>query len=114
MGKRNMEKIDFDKNSDGLVPAIIQDYNTKNVLMLGYMNQESYQNTIETKKVTFYSRSKERMWTKWEESGNFLNLVDIKLACNNDTLLVNCHSVNPVCFKRTECIWGQGNEIKIG
>lgn len=114
MGKRNMKKIDFDKNSDGLVPAIIQDYNTKNVLMLGYMNQEAYQNTIETKKVTFYSRSKERLWTKGEESGNFLNLVDIKLDCDNDTLLVYVHPVGPVCHKGTDSCWGEANELKLG
>ena len=82
-----MMKIDFEK-CNGLVPAIIQDAYTKNVLMLGYMNHEAYQKTIETKKVTFYSRSRQCLWTKGETSGNFLQLVDIKIDCDNDTLLV--------------------------
>ena len=80
-------EIDFSKNGDGLVPAVIQDAQTKNVLMLGYMNHEAYQKTIDTKKVTFYSRTKNRLWTKGEESGNFLHLVDVKNDCDNDTLL---------------------------
>ncbi len=109
-----MENIDFNKNDDGLVPAIIQDYNTKNVLMLGYMNQEAYQNTLETKKVTFYSRSKKRLWTKGEESGNFLNLVHIKLDCDRDTLLVYVDPVGPVCHKGTDNCWGEVNELKLG
>ena len=72
-------------NSEGLIPAVVQDANTKNVLMLGYMNAEAFKKTQESKKVTFYSRSKNRLWTKGEESGNFLNLVDIKVDCDNDT-----------------------------
>ena len=84
--------IDFNKNNDGLVPAIIQDTITKNVLMLGYMNEEAFAKTKETKLVTFFSRTKQRLWTKGEESGNTLNLVDIKLDCDNDTLLI---FVNP-------------------
>ena len=71
-------KIDFNKNKDGLIPAIIQDATTKNVLMLGYMNKEAYQKTMDTQKVTFFSRTKQRLWTKGEESGNYLDLVDIK------------------------------------
>lgn len=109
-----MENIDFNKNSDGLVPAIIQDYNTKNVLMLGYMNQEAYQKTIDTKKVTFFSRTKERLWTKGEQSGNFLNLVDIKLDCDKDTLLVYVNPVGPVCHKGTDSCWGETNELNLG
>ncbi|WP_417360181.1 bifunctional phosphoribosyl-AMP cyclohydrolase/phosphoribosyl-ATP diphosphatase HisIE [Galbibacter sp.] len=109
-----MENIDFDKNNDGLVPAIIQDYNTKNVLMLGYMDQEAYRRTIDTKKVTFFSRTKRRLWTKGEESGNFLNLVDIKLDCDNDTLLVYVNPVGPVCHKGTDSCWGESNELKLG
>ena len=85
--------IDFNKNPDGLVPAIIQDANTKNVLMLGYMNQDALDKTQQTQQVTFFSRTKNRLWTKGEESGNFLNLVDIKLDCDNDTLLI---FVNPL------------------
>ena len=108
------DKIDFDKNNDGLVPAIIQDYKTKNVLMLGYMNQEAYQKTITTNQVTFFSRTKERLWTKGEESGNFLNLVEIKLDCDNDTLLVYVNPVGPVCHKGTDSCWGEVNEQKLG
>ena len=81
-------KIDFNKNKDGLVPAIIQDVTTKNVLMLGYMNKEAFDKTQETKLVTFFSRTKNRLWTKGEESGNVLNLVDLKLDCDNDSLLI--------------------------
>ena len=96
--------IDF-KKGDGLVPAIIQDAVTKNVLMLGYMNEESLAKTLETKKVTFWSRSRNTLWTKGETSGNFLDLVDIKVDCDNDTLLVRvkpagpaCHTGNYTCF----------------
>ena len=84
--KENNMKIDFDKNPDKLVPAIIQDATTKNVLMLGYMNQEAFDKTQETQKVTFFSRNKQRLWTKGEESGNFLNVIAIKNDCDNDTL----------------------------
>ena len=97
--------IDFNKNPDGLVPAIIQDANTKNVLMLGYMNQDALDKTQQTQQVTFFSRTKNRLWTKGEESGNFLNLVDIKLDCDNDTFLaiieqtgVACHTGSQSCF----------------
>ena len=107
-------KIDFNKNNDGLVPAIIQDANTKNVLMLGYMNNEAYEKTIDTKKVTFFSRTKNRLWTKGEESGNFLNLVDIKLDCDNDTLLVSVDPVGPTCHKGTGTCWGEENKTNFG
>ena len=80
-------KINYDKNSDGLLPAIIQDAKTKNILMLGYMNEEALQKTQETKQVTFYSRSKQRLWIKGETSGNFLELVDLKIDCDFDTIL---------------------------
>lgn len=106
--------IDFDKNTDGLVPAIVQDAITKNVLMLGYMNQEAYSRTIETGKVTFYSRTKNRLWTKGEESGNFLNLIDIKLDCDNDTLLVKVDPVGPTCHKGTDTCWGEENAPSFG
>ncbi|MFD2098646.1 bifunctional phosphoribosyl-AMP cyclohydrolase/phosphoribosyl-ATP diphosphatase HisIE [Flagellimonas iocasae] len=102
-------EIDFNKNPDGLVPAIIQDANTKNVLMLGYMNQEALEVTQKTQKVTFYSRTKERLWTKGEESGNFLNLVDIKVDCDNDTLLVTVNPVGPTCHKGTDTCWAEEN-----
>lgn len=102
-------KIDFNKNSDGLIPAIIQDASTKNVLMLGYMSKEAVDKTISTKLVTFYSRSKKRLWTKGEESGNFLNLVDLKIDCDNDTLLIQANPVGPTCHKGTDTCWGEDN-----
>ena len=106
--------IDFNKNKDGLVPAIIQDANTKNVLMLGYMNEEAFLKTNESKKVTFFSRSKNRLWTKGEESGNFLNLVDIKLDCDNDALLVSVIPQGPTCHKGTDTCWAEVNEPNFG
>jgi len=106
--------IDFNKSSDGLVPAIIQDAQTKNVLMLGYMNQETFDKTKETGKVTFFSRTKNRMWTKGEESGNFLNLVDIKLDCDNDTLLIQANPVGPTCHKGTDTCWAESNNESFG
>jgi phosphoribosyl-ATP pyrophosphohydrolase/phosphoribosyl-AMP cyclohydrolase len=107
-------KVDFSKNTDGLVPAIIQDENTKNVLMLGYMNQVALDKTLETKKVTFYSRSKDRLWTKGEESGNFLNLVSIKNDCDNDSLLVSVNPVGPTCHKGSDTCWDESNESTFG
>lgn len=102
-------EIDFDK-SGGLVPAIIQDANTKNVLMLGYMNREAYAKTVETKRVTFYSRSRQCLWTKGESSGNYLNLVSLSADCDNDTLLVKAVPVGPVCHTGTDTCWGERNE----
>ncbi|GAA4271721.1 bifunctional phosphoribosyl-AMP cyclohydrolase/phosphoribosyl-ATP diphosphatase HisIE [Aquimarina gracilis] len=107
-------KIDFNKNGDGLVPAIVQDANTKNVLMLGYMNQEAYDKTLQTKNVTFYSRSKQRLWTKGEESGNFLNLVDIKNDCDKDTLLISVNPVGPTCHTGSDTCWNEKNEQSFG
>ena len=107
-------KIDFNKNKDGLVPAIIQDAITKNVLMLGYMNQEAYDKTLTTKKVTFYSRSKNRLWTKGEESGNILNLIEIKIDCDNDTLLVKVNTEGPTCHKGSDTCWGENNSQLFG
>lgn len=104
-----MNNIDFQKMG-GLVPAIIQDATTKTVLMLGFMNEEAYQKTLELKKVTFYSRTKQRLWTKGEESGNFLHLVDIKIDCDNDTLLVLVNPEGPTCHKGTDTCWGEKNE----
>ncbi|WP_299781015.1 bifunctional phosphoribosyl-AMP cyclohydrolase/phosphoribosyl-ATP diphosphatase HisIE [uncultured Formosa sp.] len=106
--------IDFNKNNDGLVPAIIQDASTKKVLMLGYMNAEALEKTKETKLVTFYSRTKKRLWTKGEESGNVLNLVDIKLDCDNDTLLVSVLPKGPTCHKGTDTCWGETNDESYG
>ncbi|GAA3607598.1 bifunctional phosphoribosyl-AMP cyclohydrolase/phosphoribosyl-ATP diphosphatase HisIE [Flavivirga amylovorans] len=107
-----MMTIKYDTN--GLVPAIIQDATTKNVLMLGYMNEEAYQKTIETKQVTFFSRSKQRLWTKGEESGNFLNLIDIKNDCDNDTLLLQVNPVGPTCHKGTDTCWQTKNTSTYG
>lgn len=101
--------IDFEK-MNGLVPAIIQDAETKKVLMLGYMNREAYEKTLSTKKVTFFSRARQCLWTKGEESGNFLNLVDIKNDCDQDTLLVTVHPDGPTCHKGTDTCWGEKNE----
>lgn len=101
-------RIDFTKNN-GLIPAIIQDNETKTVLMLGYMNQEALDTTLETQKVTFFSRSKNRLWTKGEESGNFLNLVSIKNDCDNDTLLIQVNPVGPTCHTGTDTCWQEEN-----
>ncbi|RUT80103.1 bifunctional phosphoribosyl-AMP cyclohydrolase/phosphoribosyl-ATP diphosphatase HisIE [Ancylomarina longa] len=106
--KELTNQIDFEKG-EGLVPAIIQDVKTQKVLMLGYMNKESYEKTIETGKVTFFSRSKQRLWTKGEESGNFLNLKDLSLDCDKDTLLVKVDPVGPVCHKGTDTCWAEEN-----
>lgn len=102
------------KSAHGLIPAIIQDSETKTVLMLGYMNEESLQKTIETGKVTFYSRSKQRLWTKGEESGNFLNLVDIKNDCDGDTLLIQAKPVGPTCHTGADTCWQTENKADFG
>ena len=106
--------IDFSKSAHGLIPAIIQDSETKAVLMLGYMNEEAFAKTQETKKVTFYSRSKQRLWTKGEESGNFLNLLSIKNDCDNDTLLIQVKPVGPTCHTGTDTCWGEENQPNYG
>jgi len=106
--------IDFNKNSDGLVPAIIQDATSKNVLMLGYMNQEAFEKTQETKKVTFFSRTKNRLWTKGEESGNYLELVNLKLDCDNDTLLILVNPIGPTCHKGSDTCWNDSNPESYG
>ena len=93
------------------MPAIVQDAETKNVLMLGYMNEEAYQKTLDTKKVTFWSRSRNCLWTKGETSGNFLHLVDIKVDCDNDTLLVKAHPDGPTCHTGTDTCWGEENKV---
>ena len=107
-------KIDFNKNKDGLVPAIIQDATTKNVLMLGYMNEEAFHKTKETKLVTFFSRTKNRLWTKGEESGNVLHLVDMKLDCDNDSLLIQVNPNGPTCHKGSDTCWNEDNSQKYG
>jgi len=106
--------IDFSKSAQGLIPAIIQDSETKCVLMLGYMNAEAYQKTIDTQKVTFFSRSKQRLWTKGEESGNFLKLVDIKNDCDGDTLLIQAKPVGPTCHTGAGTCWQTENKSDYG
>ncbi|EDP70903.1 histidine biosynthesis bifunctional protein: phosphoribosyl-AMP cyclohydrolase; phosphoribosyl-ATP pyrophosphatase [Flavobacteriales bacterium ALC-1] len=106
--------IDFNKSLDGLIPAIIQDVLTNKVLMLGYMNNEALQKTIDTKLVTFFSRTKQRLWTKGEESGNVLNLVDIKLDCDRDALLIKANPQGPTCHKGTDTCWSETNEQSFG
>ncbi len=94
-------KVDFNKSNDGLVPVIIQNSKTLQVLMLGYMNEEAFEKTQKEQKVTFYSRSKNRLWTKGEESGNFLLVKDIQIDCDNDTILIKAEPKGPTCHKGT-------------
>jgi phosphoribosyl-AMP cyclohydrolase / phosphoribosyl-ATP pyrophosphohydrolase len=101
---------DFNKDSGGLLPAVIQDALTGKVLMLGYMNEASYQKTLELNKVTFFSRSKNRLWTKGEESGNFLEVTDIKSDCDNDTLLIKVKPAGPVCHTGNDTCWYEKNK----
>ncbi len=101
--------IDFKKYRDGLVPAIVQDYNTHKVLMLGFMNEEALQKTEQTGCVTFFSRRKKRLWTKGEESGNFLELKSIAADCDNDTLLIKAHPLGPVCHTGADTCWSEKN-----
>ncbi len=102
-------ELDFSK-LNGLIPAIIQDNTTNVVLMLGFMNEEALAKTEETGQVTFFSRSKKRLWTKGEESGNFLNVVSIASDCDNDTLLIKVNPVGPVCHTGDDTCWGETNE----
>jgi phosphoribosyl-ATP pyrophosphohydrolase/phosphoribosyl-AMP cyclohydrolase len=103
-------EIDFKKYADGLVPAIVQDAETNTVLMLGFMDEAALEKTRETKKVTFFSRSKQRLWTKGEESGNFLHLQQVLIDCDNDTLLIKANPVGPVCHTGTDTCWGEENK----
>lgn len=105
-----VESIDF-KKMNGLVPAIIQDSKSQKVLMLGFMNEEAYKKTVETGKVTFFSRTRNTLWTKGETSGNFLNVVDIKLDCDKDTLLIQVDPVGPVCHTGADTCWNEKNEV---
>jgi phosphoribosyl-AMP cyclohydrolase / phosphoribosyl-ATP pyrophosphohydrolase len=107
-------KIDFTKLANGLIPAIIQDSETKTVLMLGYMTQEALDVTLATQKVTFFSRSKNRLWTKGEESGNFLNLLSIKNDCDNDTLLIQVNPIGPTCHTGLDNCWQETNNQYYG
>lgn len=105
-------KLDFQKTG-GLIPTVIQDVNTNKVLMLGYMNEESLKITEEIGKVTFFSRSKNRLWTKGEESGNFLKVVSITPDCDNDTLLIKVHPNGPVCHTGADTCWNEENKTDI-
>ena len=104
--------IDFNKMG-GLVPAVIQDAKTLKVLMLGFMNEEAYKKTVETGKVTFFSRTRQELWTKGETSGNFLHVVDIKNDCDNDTLLIYVNPDGPVCHTGADTCWNESNENPI-
>ena len=104
----------FSKSQNGLLPAIIQDSVTKTVLMLGYMNREAFQKTKETEQVTFYSRSKKRIWVKGEESGNFLKLVKIKVDCDQDAILITANPQGPTCHTGTDSCWGEVNQSHYG
>ncbi|MBN2744768.1 phosphoribosyl-ATP pyrophosphatase /phosphoribosyl-AMP cyclohydrolase [Breznakibacter xylanolyticus] len=104
-------KVDFTKSPDGLVPAIIQDNSTGKVLMLGYMNQDALDKTQKEGKVTFFSRSKKRLWTKGEESGHFLNLVSMASDCDDDTLLIKVNPVGPTCHTGSDTCWNEVNEV---
>ncbi len=103
-------EIDFKKYADGLVPAIIQDVATNKVLMLGFMNAEALEKTEKEKRVTFFSRTKNRLWTKGEESGNFLDVQEILLDCDKDTLLIKVHPIDPVCHTGADTCFNEKNE----
>ncbi|MCQ2959450.1 MAG: bifunctional phosphoribosyl-AMP cyclohydrolase/phosphoribosyl-ATP diphosphatase HisIE [Bacteroidales bacterium] len=106
-------ELNFSKYADGLIPAIIQDADTCVVLMLGFMNQEAFDKTINTGKVTFYSRTRQTLWTKGETSGNFLNFVDAKVDCDNDTLLIKVHPIGPTCHTGTDTCWAEVNQSDV-
>ena len=105
-------ELNFSKSPDGLLPAIVQDAQTKTVLMLGYMNAAALEKTQSTGQVTFYSRSKQRLWTKGEESGNFLQVVEIKADCDQDSLLIQAEPQGPTCHKGTDTCWGEENQAQ--
>jgi len=109
----NVEQIDFSKG-DGLIPAVIQDANTFQVLMLGYMNEEAYLKTSKEGRVTFFSRTKNRLWTKGEESGNYLNVIDMTIDCDNDALLIKVDPIGPTCHKGTKTCWGENEATSFG
>ena len=104
----------FQKSPDGLLPAIVQDAQTQKVLMLGYMNEEAFEKTNQTQKVTFYSRSKQRLWTKGEESGNVLHLESIALDCDQDALLIQAKPEGPTCHKGSDTCWNDRNTAQYG
>ena len=102
--------IEFGKYADGLVPAVVQDQVTRRVLMVGFMNAEALERTVETKRATFYSRSKDRLWTKGETSGNFLEVHTVETDCDNDTLLIKATPSGPVCHSGAETCFGESND----
>ena len=104
-------ELNFNKLAGDILPAVIQDNTTGKVLMLGFMNREAYDKTVETGKVTFFSRTKGRLWTKGEESGNFLNVVSIQSDCDQDTLLIKANPVGPVCHTGDDTCWGEINQL---
>ena len=104
-----MKTANFNKNNNGLLPAIVQDEQTLKVLMLGYMNQEALEKTQSSGKVTFFSRSKQRLWTKGETSGNFLKLVSIKIDCDQDAILIKAFPNGPTCHLGNDTCWGEDN-----
>src|SRR5258705_1238503 len=106
----DISTLDF-KKSNGLIPCIVQDEQTLAVLMLGYMNEEALQKTLDDKKLTFFSRTKQRLWTKGETSGNYLNLISIDQDCDNDTLLIRVQPQGPTCHKGSGTCFGKTNEI---
>ena len=107
-------ELNFSKTKDGLIPVIIQDSISMTVLMLGYMNDEAIRKTKKTGNVTFYSRTKKRLWTKGEESGNFLRLINMKVDCDNDTILIYVKPEGPTCHLGTDSCWGEKNLSKFG
>ena len=109
-----MSQPNFEQSPDGLIPAIIQDFQTKNVLMLGYFSKESWEKTQQLGQVTFFSRSKQRLWTKGEESGNHLEFISAKLDCDTDTFLVQTTPKGPTCHKGTDTCWGDENISSFG
>lgn len=107
--KIEIEQLDFEK-VNGLMPAIIQDSASNEVLMLGYMNKEALNKSLESNKVTFYSRTKNRLWTKGETSSNYLNIVELKTDCDNDTILIKVSPEGPTCHKGTNSCFGESDE----
>lgn len=106
MNNNALNLLDWNKEGNGLLPAIVQDYQSGRVLMLGYMNQDALNKTLETKQVTFFSRSKQRLWTKGETSGHVLQLVDVHVDCDHDTLLVTANPIGPTCHTGTLTCFG--------
>lgn len=106
----NIENLNFSKQPDGLIPAIIQDHQTRNVLMLGYMNQQALEQTLLKHRVTFFSRTKQRLWTKGEESGNYLNVVSVAADCDADTLLIRVNPQGPTCHSGADTCWNESNQ----